>query len=148
VGTTEQWAGPMRLASHASALSGAKRYAGNDRNAHIHRAWLRRGLPGDASQGLPHIAVANTASDLTAANAHLAEISASVWNGIYEAGGLPLELPEVFLGETQVGPTDGTSLAESSGGSPTRLNCAPAGVMRQRTTSRTPIERPTEATHR
>ena len=44
-------------------------YAGEDRNAYIHRAWMRRGAPADAFAGRPQIAIANTASDLTPCNA-------------------------------------------------------------------------------
>ena len=61
--------------------------------------------PTDAFTGRPQIAIANTASDLTPCNAHLTEVAASVKNGIYEAGGIPLDLPVVSLGETQVRPT-------------------------------------------
>jgi dihydroxy-acid dehydratase len=80
-------------------------YAGTDRNAYIHRAWMRRGLPEDAFDGRPHIAIANTASDLTPCNSHLDEVAQSVTQGIYQAGGIPLNLPVVSLGETQVRPT-------------------------------------------
>ena len=80
-------------------------YAGEDRNAYIHRAWMRRGLPGHAFDGRPHIAIANTASDLTPCNAHLDEVAQSVKQGVWEAGGVPLNLPVVSLGETQVRPT-------------------------------------------
>jgi dihydroxy-acid dehydratase len=80
-------------------------YAGEDRNAYIHRAWMRRGLPASAFAGRPQIAIANTASDLTPCNAHLTEVAGSVKNGIYEAGGIPLELPVVSLGETLLRPT-------------------------------------------
>ena len=86
-------------------LRSAQWYAGDDRNAYIHRAWMRRGLPADAFDGRPHIAIANTASDLTPCNAHLNEVAASVKQGVYEAGGIPLNLPVVSLGETQVRPT-------------------------------------------
>lgn len=86
-------------------LRSAEWYDGDDRNAYIHRAWMRRGVPGSAFQGRPQIAIANTASDLTPCNAHLDEVAQSVKNGIYEAGGIPLELPVVSLGETQVRPT-------------------------------------------
>src|SRR3954451_16490884 len=79
--------------------------AGNDRNSYIHRAWMRRGLPADAFAGRAQIAIANTASDLTPCNAHLDEVARSVRDGIYEAGGIPLNLPVVSLGETQVKPT-------------------------------------------
>jgi dihydroxy-acid dehydratase len=86
-------------------LRSAQWYAGEDRNAYIHRAWMRRGVPDDAFTGRPQVAIANTASDLTPCNAHLTEVAASVKNGVYEAGGIPLELPVVSLGETQVRPT-------------------------------------------
>lgn len=83
----------------------AEWYAGTDRNAYIHRAWMRRGLPADAFDGRPHIAIANTASDLTPCNAHLDEVMESVKDGIIAAGGIPLNLPVMSLGETQVRPT-------------------------------------------
>ena len=66
---------------------------------------MRRGLPADAFDGRPHIAIANTASDLTPCNAHLDEVAASVKEGIWAAGGIPLNLPVVSLGETNVRPT-------------------------------------------
>ncbi|WIM99774.1 IlvD/Edd family dehydratase [Actinoplanes oblitus] len=83
----------------------AQWYAGDDRNSYIHRAWMRRGLPADAFAGRPHVAIANTASDLTPCNAHLNEVARSVSDGILQAGGIPLNLPVVSLGETQVRPT-------------------------------------------
>ena len=87
-----------------SSLRSSEWYQGDDRNAYIHRAWMRRGLPGDFWHR-PQIAIANTASDLTPCNSHLDEVAQAVKNGIYEAGGIPLELPVVSLGETQVRPT-------------------------------------------
>ena len=95
----------MTSSNDGSRLRSAQWYAGDDRNAYIHRAWMRRGVPGDAFTGRPHIAIANTASDLTPCNAHLTEVAASVKNGVYEAGGIPLELPVVSLGETLLRPT-------------------------------------------
>ncbi|MFI8529318.1 IlvD/Edd family dehydratase [Streptomyces aquilus] len=86
-------------------LRSAQWYAGQDRNAYIHRAWMRRGVPDDAFSGRPQIAIANTASDLTPCNAHLDEVASSVRDGVYEAGGIPLDLPVVSLGETNVRPT-------------------------------------------
>ncbi len=89
----------------AQDLRSAQWYGGDDRNAYIHRAWMRRGLPAHAFSGRPHIAIANTASDLTPCNSHLNEVAAAVRDGIFEAGGIPLNLPVVSLGETQVRPT-------------------------------------------
>ncbi|MDQ1661002.1 MAG: hypothetical protein QOJ68_982 [Blastococcus sp.] len=80
-------------------------YSGDDRNGYLHRAWMRRGLPANAFTGRPQIAIANTASDLTPCNAHLNEVAESVSRGVYEAGGIPLNLPVVSLGETLVRPT-------------------------------------------
>ncbi|MEV0403917.1 dihydroxy-acid dehydratase [Actinoallomurus sp. NPDC050550] len=71
----------------------------------MHRAWMRRGLPGHAFDGRPQIAIANTASDLTPCNSHLDEVAESVKQGVWEAGGVPLNLPVVSLGETQLRPT-------------------------------------------
>ena len=89
-----------------NSLRSAAWYEGADRNAYIHRAWMRRGLPDDAfGSGRPHIAIANTASDLTPCNAHLNEVAESVKHGILEAGGIPFNLPVMSLGETQVKPT-------------------------------------------
>ncbi|MFJ8582345.1 IlvD/Edd family dehydratase [Micromonospora sp. NPDC093277] len=80
-------------------------YAGQDRNAYIHRAWMRRGTPDDAFTGRPQIAIANTASDLTPCNSHLNEVAESVRQGVWAAGGVPLNLPVVSLGETNMRPT-------------------------------------------
>jgi dihydroxy-acid dehydratase len=87
-------------------LRSAHWFGGDDRNAYIHRAWMRRGLPEDALDGTkPQIAIANTASDLTPCNMHLNEVADAVKNGVWAAGGVPLNLPVVSLGETQVKPT-------------------------------------------
>ena len=80
-------------------------YGGRDRNGFIHRAWMRRGVPDDAFTGRPQIAIANTASDLTPCNSHLNEVADSVRQGVWAAGGVPLNLPVVSLGETNVRPT-------------------------------------------
>jgi dihydroxy-acid dehydratase len=80
-------------------------YGGEDRNAYIHRAWMRRGAPDDAFAGRPQIVIANTASQLTPCNSHLGEVADAVGHGVHEASGVALEMPVVSLGETQVKPT-------------------------------------------
>ncbi len=92
-------------AAHGPRYRTAEWYARPDRGSYIHRAWMRRGLPRDAFTGRPHIAIANTASDLSPCNKHLNEVSASVQAGIWEAGGIPLDMPVMSLGETQLRPT-------------------------------------------
>jgi dihydroxy-acid dehydratase len=98
---------PQRISeTTVNRLRSANWYRGTDRNAYIHRAWMRRGLPDDAVDGTkPQIAIANTASDLTPCNMHLNEVADSVKQGIWAAGGVPYNLPVVSLGETQVKPT-------------------------------------------
>jgi dihydroxy-acid dehydratase len=67
---------------------------------------MRRGNPDSAFDGSrPQIAILNTASDLAPCNMHLDELAQSVKNGIWEAGGVPHNLPMVSLGETNVRPT-------------------------------------------
>ena len=80
-------------------------YGGQDRNAYIHRAWMRRGAPASAFTGRPQIAIANTASDLVPCNRHLSEVAEHVKQGVWEAGGVPLDMPVVSLGETLLRPT-------------------------------------------
>jgi len=80
-------------------------YGGEDRDAYIHRAWMRRGNPDSAFDGRPQIAIINTASDLAPCNSHLDTLAQSVKNGVWEAGGVPLNLPMISLGETLVRPT-------------------------------------------
>lgn len=90
----------------ADHLRSADWYAGDSRDAYLHRAWMRRGDPVDSLDGTkPQIAIANTASDLTPCNKHLDEVAEHVKNGIWEAGGVPYDLPVLSLGETQVKPT-------------------------------------------
>ena len=80
-------------------------YGGDDKDGYLHRAWMRRGLPDSAFRGRPQIAIANTASDLVPCNRHLSEVAQHVAAGVWEAGGVPLEMPVVSLGETNVRPT-------------------------------------------
>jgi dihydroxy-acid dehydratase len=80
-------------------------YGGEDRNAYLHRAWMRRGAPDSAFTGRPQIAIANTASDLVPCNRHLSEVAEHVKQGVWEAGGVPHDMPVVSLGETLLRPT-------------------------------------------
>ena len=53
----------------------------------------------------PIIAIINTWSDMSPCHAHLRERAVSVKNGILMAGGYPIELPAMSLGEVMVKPT-------------------------------------------
>ncbi|HEY9197646.1 MAG TPA: dihydroxy-acid dehydratase, partial [Mucilaginibacter sp.] len=72
----------------------------------IYRAWMKnQGIPAHQLQGKPVIGICNTWSELTPCNAHFRELAESVKNGIYEAGGYPVEFPVMSLGETLIKPT-------------------------------------------
>jgi dihydroxy-acid dehydratase len=76
------------------------------RDGFIHRSWMRnQGFPGDVFDGRPVIGICNTWSELTPCNAHFRELAQRVKNGVWEAGGFPVEFPVMSLGETLVRPT-------------------------------------------
>jgi dihydroxy-acid dehydratase len=64
-----------------------------------------QGLPADLFDGRPVIGICNTWSELTPCNAHLRDLAQRVKNGIYEAGGLPVEFPVFSTGESSLRPT-------------------------------------------
>lgn len=81
-------------------------YGGNDRDAYLQHAWMRRGNPDTAFEGKqPQIAIINTASDLSPCNSYLNEVAQFVKDGIWAAGRVPYNLPMISLGETNVRPT-------------------------------------------
>jgi L-arabonate dehydrase len=72
----------------------------------IYRAWMKKqGIPPHLFDGRPVIGICNTWSELTPCNSHFRELAQSVKNGIYEAGGFPVEFPVMSLGETLLKPT-------------------------------------------
>lgn len=80
--------------------------AGEGMRSFAHRQRLQqRGLAREAFLGRPVIAIVNTWSDLSPCHAHLRERAQSVREGILLAGGFPVELPALSLGEVMVKPT-------------------------------------------
>jgi L-arabonate dehydrase len=72
----------------------------------IYRSWIKnQGYPAHQFKGKPVIGICNTWSEVTPCNGHFRELAQSVKNGIYEAGGFPLEFPVMSLGETLIRPT-------------------------------------------
>jgi dihydroxy-acid dehydratase len=55
--------------------------------------------------GKPVIAIVNTWSDLSPCHAHLRERAEAVKRGVWQAGGYPVELPAMSVGEVMVKPT-------------------------------------------
>jgi dihydroxy-acid dehydratase len=72
----------------------------------IHRSWMKlQGFPEHLFDGRPVIGICNTWSELTPCNAHFRDLAQMVKNGVYEAGGFPLEFPVTSLGESNMRPT-------------------------------------------
>ena len=70
------------------------------------RSWMKnQGRPADMFEGKPVIGICNTWSELTPCNGHFRRIAEYVKQGVYEAGGFPLEFPVMSLGETLMRPT-------------------------------------------
>jgi dihydroxy-acid dehydratase len=81
-------------------------FGSKDKDGFIHRSWMRnQGFPGDVFDGRPVIGICNTWSELTPCNAHFRELAQRVKNGVWEAGGFPVEFPVTSLGETNMRPT-------------------------------------------
>jgi L-arabonate dehydrase len=81
-------------------------FGGTGRDQIYHRGWMKnQGIPHDMFDGRPVIAIMNTWSELTPCNAHLADLAQKVRAGIYEAGGLPVEVPAFSASESGFRPT-------------------------------------------
>lgn len=77
-----------------------------DKNGFMYRSWMKnQGFPAHQFDGKPVIGICNTWSELTPCNAHLRGLAERVKQGIYEAGGLPVEFPVFSNGESNLRPT-------------------------------------------
>jgi len=81
-------------------------FGGTGRDQIYHRGWMKnQGFPHDMFDGRPVIGILNTWSELTPCNAHLDGLAQKVKNGIYEAGGFPVEVPVFSAAESSFRPT-------------------------------------------
>ena len=77
-----------------------------DTRAFSHRSRLQQvGVRREEVMDRPIVAIINTWSDISTCHAHLRERAANVRRGILAAGGFPLEIPAMSLGEVMVKPT-------------------------------------------
>jgi dihydroxy-acid dehydratase len=70
----------------------------------IYRSWVRGYTP-EVFDRRPVIGIANSWSELTPCNAHLRRVADAVKQGVWQAGGFPLEFPTTSIGETLMRPT-------------------------------------------
>lgn len=81
-------------------------FGGTGRDQIYHRGWMKnQGFTHDMFDGRPVIGILNTWSELTPCNAHLRELADRVKNGVYEAGGFPVEVPVFSASESTFRPT-------------------------------------------
>jgi len=95
-----------RLKQPPKQLRSQEWFGHNDRDGFLHRSWMKNGgLPDDAFDGRPIIGICNTYSELTPCNRHFRDLAQHIKNGVWEAGGVPLEFPVFSCGETNLRPT-------------------------------------------
>lgn len=71
-----------------------------------HRSQFRmQGFPEEAFTGRPVIGILNSWSEVAGCNAHLRELADHVKRGVLSAGGFPVEVPVISLGEPIIKPT-------------------------------------------
>ena len=88
------------------ALRSSRWFGRQGKDGFIYRAWMKnQGRPAHLFENRPVIGICNTWSELTPCNGHFRELATAVKNGIYEAGGFPVEFPVMSLGETLMKPT-------------------------------------------
>ena len=87
-------------------LRSADWFGKTGKDGFLYRSWIKnQGWPNHQFKNKPVIGICNTWSEVTPCNGHFREIAQFVKNGVYEAGGFPLEFPVMSLGETIIRPT-------------------------------------------
>ncbi len=88
------------------ALRSQRWYAASDMRAFAHRQRTQQmGFRRADFVGRPVVAIVNTWSELSPCHVHLRERAEAVKRGVWQAGGFPVELPALSLGEVIVKPT-------------------------------------------
>ncbi len=96
----------MNKRKDISALRSNKWFGPDDLRSFGHRSRLKgMGWGDDDFLGKPVIAILNTWSDLNTCHSHLRERAEQVKRGVYQAGGFPVEVPVMSLGEMLMKPT-------------------------------------------
>lgn len=88
------------------SLRSQRWFAADDMRSFAHRQRSQAmGMRRDDFLGKPVIAIVNTWSDLSPCHSHLRERAESIKRGVWQAGGYPVELPALSVGEVMVKPT-------------------------------------------
>jgi dihydroxy-acid dehydratase len=90
----------------AKILRSARWYMASDMRAFAHRQRTQQmGFRRQDFMGKPVVAIVNTWSEMSPCHIHLRDRAQKVKDGIWQAGGFPVELPALSLGEVIVKPT-------------------------------------------
>ncbi|PYQ08561.1 MAG: dihydroxy-acid dehydratase, partial [Acidobacteria bacterium] len=96
---TERRKKPEDLRSH-------RWFGRDDLRSFTHRSRTKQaGFTTDDWAGKPVIAILNTWSDANSCHAHFRQRAEEVKRGVWQAGGFPLEMPVLSVGETYMKPT-------------------------------------------
>lgn len=94
------------MTKHPDDLRSARWFAPDDLRSMGHRSRaMQMGLDGADWQGKPVIAIINTWSDLSPCHHHLRDRADFVRKGVYQAGGMPVEMPVHSFSEQFLKPT-------------------------------------------
>ncbi len=81
-------------------------FASDDMRGFAHRQRTQQmGMRREEFMGRPVIGILNTWSDISPCHAHLRDRAEAVKRGVWQAGGYPVELPALSVGEVMVKPT-------------------------------------------
>ncbi|MDO5604841.1 MAG: L-arabinonate dehydratase [Paracoccus sp. (in: a-proteobacteria)] len=87
-------------------LRSARWFASDDIRGFAHRQRTQQmGMRRDEFMGRPVIGILNTWSELSPCHIHLRDRAEAVRRGVWQAGGYPVELPALSVGEVMVKPT-------------------------------------------
>lgn len=90
---------------HKRSLRSSRWFGGTPFDAEHTGHALQAGLSREEFEGKPVIGIINTWSDLNPCHAHLRERAEAVKRGVWQAGGYPVELPAMALGEGYMKPS-------------------------------------------
>ena len=94
------------MAKTPKDLRSARWFAPDDLRSMGHRSRaMQMGLEGADWEGKPIIAIINTWSDLSPCHHHLRDRAEFVKKGVYQAGGMPVEMPVHSFAEQFLKPT-------------------------------------------
>ncbi len=98
-----------------SELRSARWFAGTDRYGYLSRERIKQaGFTDEDFQGKPVVGIFSTWSELNPCHIHFRQRAAEVKRGVWEAGGFPLEVPVMSLGEAFMRPTTMIAAATAS----------------------------------